>query len=117
MKSTDEMDREMARVHQSLAEQEAALQHMFAMIQSMQRGDDQQRTTDERTPMRDEVWMCENCSARLGLYNRERDEMRVRYKDFLVYIKPGVGGVLRVPCRRCGEENVLSDTRNGSSGS
>jgi hypothetical protein len=61
--------------------------------------------------MRDSVWCCGNCGARLGVYNAEKDELRVRYKDFCVYITPGTGGKTMVPCRRCGEQNTLQDTR------
>lgn len=92
-------------------EQDAALHHLFATVQAMARGDSPQESTDERTPMRDRVWACANCAARLGLYDEGRDQLRVRYKDFVVYVTPGVGGSVKVPCRRCGEENVLRDTR------
>ena len=109
--SSDEIDSRLEQVERVLGEQEQALHFVFATVQAMKRGDDEAAASDERAPMRDEIWACANCSARLGLYNRERDEMRVRYKDFLVYVRPGVGGVLRVPCRRCGEDNVLNDTR------
>ena len=72
-----------------------------------QAGDD---TVVQRT-MRDNVWCCANCGARLGVYNSEKDELRIRYKDFCVYITPGTGGTTMVPCRRCGEQNLLQDTR------
>ena len=87
MSHSDEIGKRMAAMESVIAEQETAIHHVFAMVQAT------------------------NCAARLGLYNQEREEMRVRYKDLLVYIKPGKGGILRIPCRRCGEENVLTDTR------
>jgi hypothetical protein len=95
-------------------EQDSALHHVFATVQSISRGEAQQDDHADRTPMRDRVWACANCAARLGLYNERTEEMRVRYKDFVVYIKPGVGGFLKVPCRRCGEENILHDTAGPS---
>ena len=64
--------------------------------------------------MRDSVWVCENCAARLGIYDPIEDQLRVRYKDFVCYIKPGDGGVVRVPCRRCGLDNTLKDTRRNA---
>jgi hypothetical protein len=66
---------------------------------------------ENKPAMRDKVWACDNCSARLGIYNEERDELRVRYKDFVAYVTPGVGGKIMVPCRRCGCKNLLQDTR------
>ena len=66
---------------------------------------------DPKKAMRDTVWACQNCGARLGIYNEDKDELRVRYKDFVAYITPGVGGKTMVPCRRCGERNTLEDER------
>ena len=114
MSEPQSVDR-IEHVERVLAEQEQAIHMIFATVQALKRGDEDSAATIERAPMRDEIWACSNCSARLGLYNREKDEMRVRYKDFLVYVKPGVGGSLRVPCRRCGEENLLTDTRGSLS--
>jgi hypothetical protein len=78
-----------------------------ALMPGGQSGEDQK----VQSQMRDDVWCCEACGARLGIYNKQKDELRVRYKDFCVYIMPGVGGRTMVPCRRCGEQNVLQDTR------
>lgn len=61
--------------------------------------------------MRDDVWACENCAARLGIYNPAKEELRVRYKDFVCYVTPGLKGSVRIPCRRCGLVNELLDTR------
>lgn len=62
----------------------------------------------------DTVWECTGCSARLGIYNDEKYELRVRYKDFLIYIVPGAGGSTSIPCRRCGAMNVIKDDGTGS---
>ncbi len=110
MSVEDKPEDRLTQMERVVAEQEQAIHMIFATVQAMRRGDAEQTPQQDRAPMRDEIWSCSNCSARLGLYNKEREEMRVRYKDFLVYVKPGVGGVLRVPCRRCGEENILNST-------
>ena len=60
---------------------------------------------------RDDVWLCENCGSRLGVYNTSKEELRVKYKDFAIYIHPGKGGQVKHPCRKCGEINILSDTQ------
>lgn len=103
-----------------VSEMDTQLHHLQALMQIMtsrESGEDQdpQGQPDARdgNVMRDEVWACDNCAARLGIYNSERDELRVRYKDFVAYVQPGVGGKIMVPCRRCGEQNTLSDTRKG----
>ena len=106
-------DNKIERLEGLLQEQEVAIHHLFAMVQAMSHGDGQPtgEKTDDRAPMRDKVWACANCAARLGLYDESKDQLRVRYKDFVVYITPGKGGMVKVPCRRCGEENILEDTR------
>lgn len=60
---------------------------------------------------RDTVWACTSCGAKLGMYSEEKDELRLRYKELAIYMIPGVGGSIRVPCRRCAELNTLEDTR------
>ena len=106
-------DSRMDLLESTIQEQDAAIHHLYATVQAMARGDSQTRDDphDDRKPMRDRVWACANCSARLGLYDETKDQLRVRYKDFVVYITPGKGGTVKVPCRRCGEENRLEDTR------
>ena len=68
-------------------------------------------STEEREPhkMVDDLWKCRSCGARLGVYNVKRNELRVRYKDFSVYIVSGEGGRVSVPCRRCAEINIAED--------
>lgn len=61
--------------------------------------------------MRDSVWACTSCGAKLGVYNPDTDELRLRYKELAVYMVPGQGGSIKVPCRRCAELNTLEDTR------
>lgn len=85
--------------------------HVLSLQRALMLGGTPSGEPKMQSQMRDDVWCCENCGARLGVYNRMKDELRVRYKDFCVYIKPGVGGRTMVPCRRCGEQNVLQDTR------
>ena len=60
---------------------------------------------------KDTVWACVGCGAKLGVYNKETDELRMRYKELAVYMVPGVGGSIQVPCRRCAQLNTLEDTR------
>ena len=59
--------------------------------------------------MNDDIWSCRSCGARLGVFSIERNELRIRYKDFSVYVVTGKGGKVSVPCRRCGEINVAED--------
>ena len=42
---------------------------------------------------------------------QDKDELRLRYKELAIYMVPGVGGSISVPCRRCAELNTLEDTR------
>ena len=58
--------------------------------------------------MRDKVWFCDNCGARIGIYSTDSDELRIRYKEHIVYVTPGDGGRVSVPCRRCSKMNIIN---------
>jgi hypothetical protein len=106
-----EKDR-LAQLELVVTEMDAHIQHLHGVLSTMQRNPNAPETEEDpdRKPMRDKVWACENCNARLGIYNTDISELRIRYKDFVAYVKPGVGGYTMVPCRRCGEQNKLEDT-------
>lgn len=55
----------------------------------------------------DTIWSCSKCGTKLGFYDREKDVLRTRYKDFGLWGHIGVGGWLRQSCRNCGELNVV----------
>lgn len=93
-----EMDAHIQHLHNTLAQ--------LARAEAMAEDDDQ---ASIQKPMRDKVWACSNCNARLGIYNAQKDELRIRYKDFVAYVHPGTGGYTMVPCRRCGEQNRLDN--------
>jgi len=58
-------------------------------------------------------WSCECCRLRLGIYDRQRDIMRIRVKDYFVRIRVGEGGHIDSPCRRCGQQNRIGFTPVG----
>ena len=103
----------ITQLETSITEIELHLQSLQGHLIAIQShgAQEQEQENQNNNHMRDSIWYCENCGARLGVYNKERDELRVRYKDFCVYISPGIGGRTMVPCRRCGEQNALQDTR------
>jgi len=86
-------------------------QTLGALISAIPQLDNENTNLKTKSPTSDKVWECQGCGARLGIYNQEQDELRVRYKDFLIYIKPGAGGVTKIPCRRCGNMNLIADDR------
>ena len=63
----------------------------------------------------DQIWSCRKCSARLGFYDPSTEELRMRYKDFVVYATIGVGGSVRVLCRSCSEINKADWTPKSDS--
>mgnify|MGYP003640368713 CR=1 FL=1 len=114
------MSDRISKLEMVLSEMDSQLHHVAAVVLSQVQPDDDdhdaktslsEASMSDRSPMRDEVWGCSNCSARLGIYNKNTDELRVRYKDFVAYVIPGSGSRIMVPCRRCGEQNVLTDIR------
>ena len=108
----DGVSERLQKMEMVIHEIDSQLQHVQAMVIVANNSSSEQDVThDSKHPMRDDVWACQNCGARLGIYNKEREELRVRYKDFVAYVTPGVGGKTMVPCRRCGEQNTLKDER------
>jgi len=59
----------------------------------------------------DQFWTCKRCNAKLGVFDHESDEMRIRYRDLFLYVIPGEGGRLKYTCRGCGYVNVLDGTK------
>lgn len=57
--------------------------------------------------VRDALWTCDKCNARLGMYDPGEDVLRIRYRDHTVHVHPGVGGWVKCLCRGCAYENVL----------
>ena len=66
-----------AALHQRMEVVQDALSHMHQQVQLLLAGraDDEQRSGACVT-----VWACD-CAARLGIYDAEADQLRVRYKD------------------------------------
>jgi phage FluMu protein Com len=56
---------------------------------------------------RDVRWHCRKCGYLLAFYDQEYDVMRSRYKEHIVYMRPGVGGFIQIVCRGCSEVNTL----------
>lgn len=117
-KQASVMSDRISKLEMVLSEMDSQLHHVAAVVLSQAQKDEIPETSaltesalSEKSPMRDEVWGCANCSARLGIYNKATEELRVRYKDFVAYVTPGVGSKIMVPCRRCGEQNILTDVR------
>ena len=89
--------------HMRMIEQEV---HSIAgMISAKDHGiEDPDPSHGAATP--DQIWACKKCSARLGFYDPEEEILRIRYKDFVTYVKIGAGGFVRVVCRSCSEINT-----------
>lgn len=57
--------------------------------------------------VRDTPWRCENCRTLLGWYDEGKELMRVRYKQQLLFIRIGVGGLVQSTCPNCSATNAL----------
>jgi hypothetical protein len=61
--------------------------------------------------MLDQFWFCERCKAKLAFFDHVNDEMRIRFRDLFIYLRPGDGGELTYICRGCGYVNKLIGTK------
>lgn len=62
----------------------------------------------EKCKPRDAIWGCKKCGSRLGIYDPDTDELRIRYKDLFVYVQAGEGGYVKIVCRSCSFLNKVS---------
>ena len=54
--------------------------------------------------LHNQKWCCAFCKSTLGCVE-DGECLRIKYKDFYVYIK---GGNVEVVCRHCGKRNFLN---------
>lgn len=105
------IESKMAEIESDLVNMQQVLTRVY-QHQQTQMMHESEEVHQKGGVMRDTVWCCDNCAMRLGIYSPDKDELRVKYKDFVMYVTPGVGGKTSVPCRRCGLINTLEDTRD-----
>ena len=94
---------------QEMADALSAVHQTCQLLLLQQNSENEENLQPVRS--KDVVWACTSCGAKLGMYSKEKDELRLRYKELAIYMVPGVGGSISVPCRRCAELNTLEDTR------
>lgn len=63
---------------------------------------------DDRLEPIDKLWLCKKCGSRIGILDEENKDVRIRYKDFVLYWTPAKNSVLTVVCRSCSYQNKKS---------
>jgi hypothetical protein len=64
-------------------------------------------TQNGKPEIRDVAWRCPACDSTLGYTGSDRKVLRMKYKDFYVFIVEAQNVITF--CRRCGRECVLSN--------
>ena len=59
----------------------------------------------------DVPWLCPKCNQILGIVTEDRSSIRIKYKDFFVFVE---GGSVTTLCRKCGFPSSLTDTPSGT---
>jgi hypothetical protein len=59
----------------------------------------------DKPEVRDLGWKCPSCDNILGYIGRNGTVMRMKYKDFYVFIEEAAS--IMTLCRRCGRECVI----------
>lgn len=85
------------------------LEKQMALIEGELRGVYASNSKQDKKDPVDKLWLCKKCGSRIGILDTESENVRIRYKDFVLYWKPSVGSVLTVICRSCSYQNK----RNG----
>lgn len=109
-----EMEGRVRVLEQSVRELDDTISALIQSVPAVRNSTETETMSGPVSGLKDKVWQCLGCSARLGIYNEDRCELRVRYKDFLIYIVPGAGGMTSIPCRRCGHMNRICDDGTGA---
>jgi hypothetical protein len=105
------LESRIRRLESHFTEVDAALEGILSIVKKNMAVEEEENSFEK--PMVDKVWMCFNCGSKLGIYNDKSEELRIRYKDHLVYLKAGKGGFIRVPCRKCAYMNELESESEG----
>ncbi len=103
----------IGKLERHLAMQEHELQTLAALVSiainnSNSESDDADDDSRRGNVNPDHIWSCKKCGSRLGFYDPNEDTLRVRYKDFVAYIRLGEGGMFKVLCRSCSEMNEVN---------
>ena len=101
----------IGKLERHLAMQEHELQTLAALVSIAINNNsepDEQDDSKRGNVNPDHIWSCKKCGSRLGFYDPNEDMLRVRYKDFVAYIRLGEGGMFKVLCRSCSEMNEVN---------
>lgn len=104
--SSNGPDDRMKRIERQVAQQEHEI-HTLASLMASVVGATDPDPIENGTKHIDQIWSCKKCGSRLGFYDPEEDILRVRYKDFVAWIRLGEGGELKLLCRSCSEINTV----------
>ena len=58
---------------------------------------------------KDTPWKCKNCEFMLGVVSSDQTVLRIKWRDLYITIEDAES--VKVVCRRCGRENVLSGVK------
>ena len=98
-----ELARQLRKALQRVSELEAEVNVLGQAV-------GQQETPTQRTESgavnRDARWHCQKCGYLLGFYDVDRDVLRTRYKEHIVFVRAGPGGFVQIVCRGCSEVNT-----------
>ena len=103
------LQRSVSDVESVLSDFDKAIASVVMAIEAMP--DPNSNNPQDTLVSSDRVWNCDKCGARLGVYDPDSEQLRIKYKDFSLYSVAGTGGRITVPCRRCAHLNTLEDDR------
>ena len=64
------------------------------------------KTKTKEKQWKDHPWKCTNCGFMLGVLSQDLTELRVKWRDLFITI--GEAKFVKIICRRCSKENILS---------
>lgn len=55
---------------------------------------------------KDHPWKCSNCGFLLGILSPDLSEIRIKWRDLFIMV--GEAKYIKIICRRCSRENILT---------
>jgi hypothetical protein len=105
------LERAMRSGDERAIRMERSIQEMSRILRAATAAGALAKEEDEGARLPGRYWHCAQCNIRLGFQREDTDELRVKYKEFIVVIRPGPASMVKVPCVKCGHDNVIEDAR------
>lgn len=103
-----EIETVIAEMQRAATERDGDFAALALMVKGISDRIDSDSGDSNLKVFKDQWWCCLKCETKLGIYDRDADELRLRMRgNGEAFMRPGPGGIIRVLCRGCSYINEL----------